>query len=157
MLPGVGGPLGAAVPNDLAGQNPRSVPGAAGAVGGDVVAVACCSCTSTTDTEEGLVGNGNRPAAGVTTVVAAFEVVACGKGRGTVGVDGELPHHTTDGTDRGGREGDDGTGLAALAASPEMVGAWFGLETLGNRFVAGSTDDRIVVLGWEGRHQQGNR
>lgn len=157
LLPGLGSPLGAAAPNDLVSPNPRLVPAAAAAVGGDVVAVACCSCTPTTETEERLGSSGTRPAGRVTTVVAAFEVVACGNDGGVVVGDGELPHHTTDRFDSGGREGGDDTGLAALAASPEMAGAWFGLETLGKRFVAGSTDDRIVVLGWEGCEQQGTR
>lgn len=123
-----------------------------------MVAVACCSCTTTTETEERLGGSGPRPAAGVSTVVAAFEVVACGKDGSHVVEDGELPHHhTTDGLFSGGRKGGDHTYLAALAASPEMEGASFGLETLGKRFVVGSTDNRIDVLGWERCEQQSIR
>eukprot|EP00752_Nemacystus_decipiens_P002970 g2759.t1 len=157
LLPGLGCPVGGAAPSRF----PRLVPAtAAAAVGGDVVAVACCSCASTTESEERLRGSGARPAAGVTTVVAAFEVVASGGngGGGTVGEDGEFSSRTADGIVGGGRDCGDGTRLAALAASPEMAGAWFGLETLGKQFVAGSVDNRIIVLGWEGcQEQQGIR
>lgn len=188
---------------------------AAAAVGGEVVAVACCRCATKSNEGqqdgggwhegaekcEGLdprgkeiptsnVGNPsgwgpaaaaattNQPAAHppswsaaiFTTVIAAFEVVAYG----TDGVDdGEnVPDRTTEGTDgdyKGngqciasgdghGTEGSDGgTFLAAVAASPEMEGACFCLETLGERFVAGSTDDKIIVLGWEGSKRGGFR
>lgn len=155
LLPGPVGPLGAAASNRFA----RSVPAeAAAAVGGDVVAVACCSCAPTAEPEERFGGSGShRPAAGVTTIVAAFEVVACGNGREAVGDDVELPRRTADGVVGGGRERDDDTHLAAIAASPEMAGAWFGLESLGKRFVAGSADDRIAILGWEGCEKQSIR
>lgn len=159
LLPGLGGSLGAAAPPHLARQHPRSLaPAPAAAVGGDVVAVACCSCTSAEGPEGG--GGAHPAAAGVTTVVAAFEVVAsCRNDAGAVaaGGGGEAPRQMADGIGGGGRKGGDATVLASLAASPEMAGAWFGLETLGERCVAGSADDRIVVLGWEGCEQQGTR
>eukprot|EP00903_Cladosiphon_okamuranus_P007632 g7401.t1 len=166
LLPGLDGPLGAAAPNPLARPHPRPVtPAAAAAVGGDVVAVACYSCTSATagqsaERPEGGGGGARPAAAGVTTVVAAFEVVAYrgnDAGAAAAGEEGEEPRDTADGIGDGGHEGGDAIVLAALAASPEMAGAWFGLETLGKRCVAGSADDRLVVLGWEGCEQQGLR
>ncbi|CAM9404952.1 unnamed protein product [Ectocarpus fasciculatus] len=72
--------------------------------------------------------------AGVKMVIAAFEVVA----------------YSTDG--RGC-----GMELAALAASPEIAGACFGLKALGNRFVVASADDRVIVFGWNGRQGGGFR
>lgn len=111
----------------------------------------------------------------VTTVLAAFEVVACGNDGCVVDEDGgiatgEIPRQTIDGGvgsdgarrrpvacdgdgGNGGGGGGGGTILAALAASPEMAGAWFGLEALGKRFVAASTDDKVVVFGWKGREE----
>lgn len=195
---------------------------ASAAVGGDVVAVACCSCASTTTEtgrkegyDGGVVseefkeleqpGMGSHEASGsggpkycgtsstaadgnmtvpspspsktlVTTVLAAFEVVACGydgvavKGDGGITATGELPHGIMDGVDSDGAkrpsvgcdgdgdsEGEGGIILAALAASPEMAGAWFGLEALGKRFVAASTDDKVVVFGWKGSQEGGLR
>ncbi|CAM9384098.1 unnamed protein product [Ectocarpus sp. 6 AP-2014] len=72
--------------------------------------------------------------ASVKTVIAAFEVVA----------------YSTD---------DCGCGmeLAAIAASPEIAGACFGLKALGNRFVVASADDRVIVLGWKGHNGGGFR
>ncbi len=110
----------------------------------------------------------------VTTVIAAFEVVAHGAGGVDDGgsIKGEVPDRTTEvidgdydgngrclaSSDGHGTEGSDGgTFLAALAASPEMAGACFCLEALGERFVAGSTDDKIIVLGWEGSERRGFR
>lgn len=43
------------------------------------------------------------------------------------------------------------TSLESLAASEEMPGACFCLETLGGGFVAASVDDRVVIFGWIGQ------
>jgi len=113
-------------------------------------------------------------AALVTTVIAAFEVIAHGAdgvddgGRITgklldrtgEGIDGDYAGNgrfLASGDDHVGRESDGGMFMAALAASSEMEGACFCLEALGERFVAGSTDDKIVVLGWEGSERGGLR
>lgn len=155
LLPGLGGPLGATAPSHPSCPNPRSAPTMAAAVGGDVVAVACC--VSTAETEERLRWREGARAESVTTVVAAFEVVARGNDGGAVSDEAGAHFHTTGGIDGSSCEGRDDTGLAALAASPAMAGACFGLETLGKRFLAGSSDDRIIILGWEGCEQQGIR
>ena len=184
----------------------------AAAIGGDVVAVACCRCATATDGRqndsgswhlgadeyEGREQSGKETsrtgvdhpsgrgstaaaavvnetatpvrsssAAPVTTVIAAFEVVACGDDGDEAGgnTTGKKPDRTTGGIDvndvtnghrlapddgHGTGKSEGGTFLASLAAAPAMEGACFCLEALGERFIAGSTDDKIIVLGWEG-------
>ena len=143
------------------------------AVGGDIIAVACCyddhdghprgvngefthmSAVSIADFDDPTT---------LKTVVAAFEVVAytdqnaegnsTGRKTDDTGMDsvsktctfGRHVGHTgiTDST-RGS------TSLESLAASTAMAGACFSLETIDCCFVAMALDDNVLVLGWSGR------
>lgn len=131
------------------------------AVGGDVVAVACCF---ETNRDRNLACTDDST--DIKTVVSAFEVVAYAD----CSVMGGESSRPTDGVDQGPRDIsrthasaarmeqtrtiDDiksCTSLEPLSASTEMTGACFNLEPLDRCFVAMSLNDAVLVLGWSGK------
>lgn len=137
------------------------------AIGGDVIAVACCSAPvdeKCVRHRQQLQRNArdtifSRTVAGgkdktnpntSSTTVAAFEVVGCGS---EVNFDRSGGHgiEDSDGGENSSNGSGDCTFLASLAASSKMAGACFCLEALGSCSVAASSDDRVAVFGWTGR------
>lgn len=139
------------------------------AVGGDVIAVACCFETNRDRRQNenlACTEDDSTDIETLRTVVSVFEVVAYGD-CSTVGEESSRP---TDGVDQGRRRvsrthasaarmeqtGTSNdiksyTSLEPLAASTEMTGACFNLEPLDRCFVAMSLNDMVLVLGWSGK------
>lgn len=188
LLPGVRitgiAPLGTSVPSGVPLGTSVRVVGQdtpAAAVGGDVIAVACC-CAPTlfADSEDQTGCHATRkngpddtgfseqrdPDNDLVTFISAFEVVAHGKD----GVVDNKSNKQTGGSAECRREtsptnasvsscesnivDDDcwgGTFLAPLAGLAELAGSCFNLKVLGTRYVAASVNDKVVVMGLVGR------
>lgn len=138
------------------------------AVGGDVIAIACCFEANRDRRQNGYLArtDDSTDIKTLKTVVSAFEVVAYGDCSAVVG-ESSRP---TDGVGQGRGDVSRGhvmgarmeqagtsddiksyTSLEPLAASTEMAGACFNLEPLDRCFVAMSLNDTVLVLGWRGK------